>query len=332
MKNLFFPRFLLFFSSFFLFPVSLAISNSLLRLVDEVPLNGGLSRFSYQAFNPDTHLLYIAHKGSGQIIVFNVQSGKVTNTVSGFPGVTGLCVLPSMHRLYASVSSRHLVESLSSDDLRVQARISAGHYPDCIAYVPDLRQLYVSDEIGGEETVIDVLKNKKIASIKLGGEAGNVRYDQDLHKIFVTCQTRNELVQIDPQTQKIEKRYAVKSGKRPRGLWIDPVSKLAFLGCGGNSKLVVMDLESFQEVGISSVGKDPDMMAFDPSLGLLYVASESGLLSVFRVRARKVEKMGDFTVGEKAHSLELDPETHLLYFPVLEMGKTPVLRIMKPEF
>jgi len=106
---------------------------------------------------------------------------------------------------------------------------------------------------------------------------------------------------------------------------------LAFIACDGNEKLTVMDLKSFQEIGASDVGKDPDVLAFDGNLGYLYVASESGIVSIFRVRDRKVEKIGDYPVGNNAHSVEVDPLTHFVYFPLRKEGKGPVLRVMKPS-
>ena len=51
-----------------------------------------------------------------------------------------------------------------------------------------------------------------------------------------------------------------------------------------------MDLNHFQETGVAPVGKDPDVLDFDSGLGYLYVASESGVVSVFRVRDRKMKK------------------------------------------
>jgi hypothetical protein len=310
--------------------IALADSASFLQFQQDVPLTGGISRFDYQSFDPQTGMLYIAHMGAGQIIVFNTQQEKVSTILSGFPGVTGVLVVPELHRLYASVSRRHQIAVINTQSLKVEARIPAGNFPDAITYIPELNQLYVSDEMGGEETVVDVLKNKRVTSIKMGGEVGQSRYDPVSRMVFVVGQIKNELIVIDPQTRKIVKRIFLMGGKHPHGLYLDSNSQLAFIGCDKDSKLLVIDLKKFEEIGVSEVGKDPDIMAFDSQWGYLYVASESGLVSVFRVRDRKVEKIGDFNVGENAHSVEVNSQTHQLYFPLRKVGKGPVLRIMKP--
>jgi DNA-binding beta-propeller fold protein YncE len=304
---------------------------SFLQLQQEIPLPGGISRFDDQAFDPSTGTLYIAHMGDGQIIVFNTKTAKVDATLSGYPGVTGLLYVPELHHLYASVPRRHQVAVIDTVRLREISLISAGHFPDGMTYIPDLHQIYVSDELGGEETVIDVVQNKRIATITMGGEVGRTCYDAKSRRIFANVQTLNELDVIDPQTRKIVLHYSIQGGKHPHGLYLDTISRLAFIGCDGDSKMIVMDMDGFQEIGVSDVGKDPDLLAFDPSLGYLYVASESGVVSIFRVRDKKVEKLGDYPVGDKAHSVAVDPKTHFLYFPLRKVNKGPVLRILKPS-
>ncbi len=315
---------------FFFFSLVLADPPSFLQLQQDVPLSGGASRFDYQAFDADTGTLFIAHMGAGQIIAFNTKTGRIDATLAGYPGVTGLLYVPGLHYLYASVTRLHQVAVIDTRRLREVARIPAGHFPDGMAYIPDTHELYVSDEMGGEETVIDVVRNRRVASIPAGGEVGNTRYDSNSHMVFVNGQAKNELVAIDPRTRKIVSRYPLRGGKHPHGLYLDSNSHLAFIGCDGDAKLVVVDLNNFQEIGVSNVGKDPDVLTFDPQLGYLYVASESGVVSLFRVRERKIEKLGDFPVGRNAHSVEVDPQTHFVYFPLLKVDKGPVLRIMKP--
>jgi len=308
----------------------LADPSSFLQTQEDIPLLGGASRFDYQFLDTENNLLYFSHMGAGQIVVFNTQQGKVLQTLSGFPGVTGLLVLPQFHRLYASVTKSPCIAVVDTQTQKIVGRIPAGHFPDAIAYVPGTHQLYVSDEMGAEVIVIDVLKNKRVASIKLNGEAGNTRYNPSDHLVYTCVQSKNELVAIDPNSLKIVNRYPIRGGKHPHGLLIDPNSNLAFIACDGNEKLTVMDLKNFQEIGASDVGKDPDVMSFDSNLGYLYVASESGTVSVFRVRDRKMEKIGDYPVGNNAHSVEVDSRTHFVYFPLSKSGKGPVLRIMKP--
>ena len=76
-------------------------------------------------------------------------------------------------------------------------------------------------------------------------------------------------------------------------------------------------------------GDGPDVLAFDPGPGRLYVAPESGTVSTFRVRGRDLVHAGDLRIPH-AHTVAVDPATHLVYFPLQEVNGRPLLRIMAP--
>lgn len=62
-----------------------------------------------------------------------------------------------------------------------------------------------------------------------------------------------------------------------------------------------------------------------------YVSSESGVVAVAVERGSKLVKLGQAFLAAHAHTVAVDPSTHLVYFP-LETGKggRPELRIMAP--
>ena len=67
------------------------------------------------------------------------------------------------------------------------------------------------------------------------------------------------------------------------GLLIDDLHRLAYVACRGNARLVTFDLRSHRQRETQSTGADPDALALDAAASLLYVASERGTVSVFRV-------------------------------------------------
>jgi DNA-binding beta-propeller fold protein YncE len=79
-------------------------------------------------------------------------------------------------------------------------------------------------------------------------------------------------------------------------------------------------------------GKGPDVMAVDPGLGRLYVAAESGELTVFDISQPGLVALGTAHPGDASHSVAVDPASHYVFFPLIKGPKgTPVLRIMKPS-
>jgi DNA-binding beta-propeller fold protein YncE len=190
---------------------------------------------------------------------------------------------------------------------------------------------FVSDESGGVETVLNA-GGHRIATIQLGGEAGNVQYDAGSGRVLADVQTRNDIAVIDPRTNRIVRRVALPGCSHDHGLLIDAPRRLAFVACDGNARLLTLDLKRMKVTGSSSVGGSPDVLAFDTSLRRLYVAAESGEVAVFAEHARGLAKLGQAELAPYAHTVAVDPRTHLVYFP-LQRGSTgrPQLLIMAPQ-
>ena len=69
------------------------------------------------------------------------------------------------------------------------------------------------------------------------------------------------------------------------------------------------------------------MLGIDPGRGWLYVAAESGDLTVWDITRPGLALVGHDHPGSNSHTVAVDPATHRVFFP-LPAG--PVLRIMKP--
>jgi YVTN family beta-propeller protein len=298
-----------------------------LRIVADVPLPGGTSRFDYQSLDPATHRLFIAHLGASLVTVVDVTSDRVVANIAGVAGVHGVLAVPELGRVYASATDAHQVAVIDEQTMQVVAHISGGDYPDGLAYAAAQHELFVSDEAGGADVVIDVDTNRQVATIPLGGEAGNTQYDPVSGRIYVDVQTRNEVAAIDPQARTIVARYPLAGCEHDHSLLVDGPQRLAFIACDGNAMLLMLDLDSLRVLAQQSVGDNPDVLALDGSDQLLYVASESGVLSIFDEHARTLDKLGEGYVAAAAHSVAVDPVTHRIYLPLQEVNGRPVLRI-----
>lgn len=302
-----------------------------LRLVEDVPLPGSASRFDYQSLAAPSGHLYIAHMGAGQLVVFDVRAGRVIANLDGFPTVTGVLAVPEEGRAYASAAGSHSIVVVNDSTLRIVARVPGARFPDGIAYAPDERRIFVSDESGEQDLVIDVATNTVIARIDLEGEAGNTQYDPGSHCVIVAVQTTNQLVVIDPATAMIVRRITLDQAVRyPHGLSIDTPHRLAFIAGQESATLGVLDLETFQLRQVLPIGSDPDVLAFDPGLKRLYVATESGVVAVFEERNGSLVQLGWFRTPH-AHTIAVDPGTHRVYLPLASVAGRPVLRILEPS-
>src|SRR5881296_2320661 len=149
-----------------------------LRVVADVPLPGSGSRFDYQSLEPASGRLFISHMGAGP---------------------------------YASATGDHEVVVVNDSTFQIVARVPGPRFPDGIAYAPEERRVFVSDESGRRDFVIDAATNTVVAQIELGGEAGNTQYDAGSHCVVVAVQTANQLAGIDPATATIGRPTAPSS-------------------------------------------------------------------------------------------------------------------------
>src|SRR5215471_11335778 len=305
-------------------------AQNLLKTIADVRLPGGKTRFDYQSLDPSTGYLYLSHMGDGTVVVFDTKTNKVIANVLGFPVVTGVLVVPALKSVYASVTRNHEIGVLDTGKLVVSKRIKGGKFPDGLAYSPETHKMFVSDESGGVETVIDTQRNERVNTIEMGGEVGNTQYDPVSHLIYACVQTRNELVEISPETDKIQARYHLSGGAHPHGFYIDDKNGKAYIACEGDNKLLVFDMKNHSVENVFPVAEGPDVLAFDRRLQLLYVACESGAVSLFRYSSGKLEKVGNVKVGPNSHSVSVDSETHRAYFPLKNVNGSPILRIMTP--
>ena len=300
-----------------------------LALVADVPLSGPAVRFDYQSLDVSHNRLYIAHMNAGQLVVFDTKGRSVVATLDGFPSVHGVIAVPQLQRVYASATGEHKVAVVDSESLKIIGKAGPIRYPDGLAYAPGVKRVFVSDEHGDADAVIDATTNALVKAIPLGGDAGNTVYDSGSGKILVAVGKKNELVAIDPAAANITGRYPLPGVEGAHGVVLDETARLAFVAGEDNGKLAVLDLSTMRVLGTYAVGRDPDVLAFDAGLKTLYVAAESGEVTVFRENGKALVLKGTIKMPY-AHTVCVDPQTHLVYFPLQNLNGHPVLRIMRP--
>lgn len=236
--------------------------------------------------------------------------------------------------------------------------------PDALLYDPADRKIFVSDN-GIDSThqdlgVIDVQTNRFVAEIPLGqaplGDViGHPQYDPVSHHLYVTLQPQvqqpagtptgtpttvalppAQLLTIDPTTLQVLARLTISDTHAcsdPHGLVIDSAQQVAFTACRVTHTLMMIDLKTMKLSGPWSVVSKPDILRLDLVTHRLYVPGLSGV-SIFdehTAASGVLKKLGNFAVSKSSsHTMEVDPNTHNLYFPLQNAKNNPVLEVMQP--
>jgi 6-phosphogluconolactonase (cycloisomerase 2 family) len=83
-------------------------------------------------------------------------------------------------------------------------------------------------------------------------------------------------------------------------------------------------------LGTYAVGEEPDVLAMDPGRHHLFVAAESGAIAAFEARGDSLVALPWYRAPH-AHSVAVDPATHLVFVPLEQVAGRPVLRILTLE-
>jgi len=302
---------------------------TVLKTVIDIPLPGPAVRFDYQSLDAKDGRLYMAHMNADQLVVFDTQKKQVIANLDGFKRVHGVIAVPDVHRVFASATGEHQMVAVDMNTLKIVGMAGPINYPDGLAYSPATKRVFVSDEHGGVDAVVDAETNRLITSIPLGGGAGNTVYDAGSGRILVAVHGVNELVSIDPAAMKIVGRYKLPGVENPHGIALDQANRLAFIAGEENHSLAVFNLNTMKLLTVHQVGEDPDVLAFDPGLGRLYVSAESGIVTVLEESGRDLRQIGQLHLPH-AHTVSVDPKSHLVYFPLENVDGHPLLRVMQP--
>jgi DNA-binding beta-propeller fold protein YncE len=104
-----------------------------------------------------------------------------------------------------------------------------------------------------------------------------------------------------------------------------------FVGCETNATIITVDLANRNVIDHQTVGETPDVLAYDPGARRVYVAAESGWVSIFDHDNGRLTPRGSAHLADGAHSLALDPTTHHSYLAIPKgRDGSPVLWEFEP--
>ncbi len=169
--------------------------------------------------------------------------------------------------------------------------------------------------------MINADTRQAVANIKGVSQVHGVQAIPSLERVYVTATGKNEVAVLDERDLRVTTVIPAGSSSKER---------LAFVACEGNAKLLAVDMRTMRVLAAYSIGEEPDVLAFDLGLHVLYAASENGVVSVFRENKQSLEKPGEGFLAKGAHTVAVDAQTHRVYFPLPDVHGRPTLRVMSP--
>jgi DNA-binding beta-propeller fold protein YncE len=293
-------------------------------------------RFDYLAIDHVDHWLLSAHLAANQTYVIDMKTNRVVGVIHDTPGVEGIVFVPETRTAYTSNWRDSTIGVASLSAMKVVKKLPTADKPDGSAYAAPFHRLYVSDERGKAEAIVDTDKNVIIKTLHFDSETGMPQYDPVARKVYVNLQDDNTFAVLDPATGTVLAKYPVAGCRGNHGMALDPRHHRAFLSCEGNLRMAVFDLDRHIAIASLPMPAGPDVIKFDPGLGRIYVACSSGFIAVFQQYAPphqldRYRLLDNIRVQPKVHSLAVDPETHRVYAPEEQENGQGVARMIVYE-
>jgi hypothetical protein len=141
-------------------------------------------------------------------------------------------------RLFIAALGHNTIEVVDLAAGKAMRSISGFSEPQGIAYAPDLNRLYVANGGDGTVRVLNAAYFGELASIPLGDDADNVRYDATRHQLAVGFGQGN-LALIDATTHRLLGKIELTS--HPEAFQLEPDADRIFVNVPGSRAIVIVN-------------------------------------------------------------------------------------------
>src|SRR5579871_2278449 len=208
--------------------------------------------------------------------------------------------------------------------LKVLAVVKVGANPDGYLYDPATKRGFTfSNRIKGA-VAIDLREAKMAGEVTLGSKPEAGAADGKGH-IFVNLQEKDQVAKIDSRKLALEETWSTGPCKQPTSMAIDAANNRLFVGCRGDSHiLVVMDTTNGKIITSLPIGKATDAAAFDAEKKLVFTSNGEGSITVIQEQSPDKFAVIDTVKTEPgARTMTLDTKSHKLFLITADRTTTP---------
>jgi DNA-binding beta-propeller fold protein YncE len=274
---------------------------------------GGEGGWDYLIVDSAAHRLYVSH--ATQIVVADIDTGKVVGNIPDLPGVHGIAIAPDLGRGFTSNGRANTSTIIDLKTLKPLGTVATGANPDSIRYSPSHKEVWAFNHTGKSVTVFDARTGKVIATIDVGGELEEAVEDAAANRMFVNIEDKGAIGVIDMQKHTLAATWPLAGCEGPTGLAYDQAHHLLLSACDG--KMTVTDSTSGKQVTSFPIADDVDGNGFDPATGYAFASSRTGVLTIAHEDApNKFTVVQTLKTQPSGRTMALDPVTHYVYVPV----------------
>jgi YVTN family beta-propeller protein len=211
----------------------------------------------------------------------------------------------------------------SSSGIRL-SEVKVGIFPHEMAFSPDRRLLYVTDngllwmidkgEGSNTISIIDAAARQKMGVIDLGiyHRPHGIAVLPTTGRLIVTIENPNGLLLIDPVARRVLRHYDVR-GEHPHMVLLGPKAETAWASNTNSGEVAVVNLTSGEVEKVIPTGKNPQGGVMTKDNNWIYLTNNaSNTISVIDANKRVVA--GDIETGNGPARIALTPDERTLVY------------------
>jgi DNA-binding beta-propeller fold protein YncE len=294
----------------------------------------GTGKFDHFAFDLKANRLFIAATGNHSVEVLDLNSGKITESLTGIGKPHGLAWIHTTGFLYASDGTQGNLKIFAGSPLNLAKSVQLSEDADDMVYDAKSKLLYVGH--GGSDAanpagiaVIDTTDQTLLTNLPVPTHPEGLEIDNLHDRIFVNVADTAEVVVIDGASHSQAAAWKLTRAKDNVPLVYDQEDQLLFVACRTPARLLVLDANSGRELAdlLSDAGADD--IFYDPELHRIYLIAGSGVIDVYEIdSAKAVRPIGVIPTSAGAKTGLLVPSQHALFVgaPATEGKQAEILR------
>jgi PQQ-dependent catabolism-associated beta-propeller protein len=213
----------------------------------------------------------VANEDDSQVTIIDIEKNKVLAEVPVGVEPEGMGLSPDGKVLVNTSETTNMAHFIDTKTFQVIDNVLVDARPRFAEFTSDGKYLWVSAEVGGTVSVIDVAQRRVVKKITFKIPSVNdeaiqpvgIRITKDGGKAFVALGPANRVAVIDAKTYEVEKYLPV--GQRVWQLAFTPDQKLLFTTNGTSNDVSVIDVAADKVVKSIPVGLLPWGVAISPN-------------------------------------------------------------------
>jgi hypothetical protein len=295
-----------------------AVGYHLIKTIALPAAPGGEEYFDYIVVDAPARRVYVSH--GTEVVVLNADNYSVVGKIEGLKRSHGVAIVKALGKGFITDGDSRpgaTVQEVVIFDLKtlkVTGRVKTGQPDtDAIIYEPVSKHIFTFNGDSHNSTVIDPVKQSVITNIDLVGEVEFPAVDGK-GMIYDNNPGKDEVVAIDARTNTIKARWPTAPEGHPVSMAMDQKTRRLFSGGRGPQFVIMMDADTGKVLQSYPISGGVDANAFEPSTGLLFVATREGMMHIFHEDSpEKLSEVETVKTEYGAKTLQIDPMTHRIF-------------------